>query len=161
LETIYADLDCLVLTSDNEGTPVSVIEALASGVPVIATAVGGVPDLMRAFPEKHLAKSIYLSNGEQLELWNGEEIVGKVDKPCLASSGVLVPPGDSKALALALELLWSEEHLLVECGRRGSSWVYDIYSIDRLVEDVDTLYSELLGAGSAQVDGRIKEEETL
>jgi glycosyltransferase involved in cell wall biosynthesis len=149
------------LTSDNEGTPVSVIEALASGVPVIATAVGGVHDLMRAFPKKHVAKSIHLSNGEQLELWNGEEVVGKIDKPWLASSGILLPPGDSKALALALELLWSEEHLLVECGRRGSSWVYDIYSIDRLVEDVDTLYSELLGAGSAQVDGRIKEEETL
>jgi len=34
LETVYADLDCLVLTSDNEGTPFSVIEALSAEVPV-------------------------------------------------------------------------------------------------------------------------------
>lgn len=42
----YSDLDLLVISSDNEGTPVSIIEALAAGVPVVATAVGGVPDLL-------------------------------------------------------------------------------------------------------------------
>src|SRR4029077_14716852 len=31
----------------NEGTPVALIEAMAAGVPVAATAVGGVPDLLR------------------------------------------------------------------------------------------------------------------
>lgn len=43
---IYADLDAVVISSDNEGTPVSLIEAMAAGCPVIATAVGGVPDLI-------------------------------------------------------------------------------------------------------------------
>lgn len=46
LPTIYADLDALVISSDNEGTPVSIIEAMAAGVPVVSTAVGGVPDLL-------------------------------------------------------------------------------------------------------------------
>ena len=46
LPRIYADLNALVISSDNEGTPVSVIEALASGVPVVGTNVGGVPDLI-------------------------------------------------------------------------------------------------------------------
>jgi glycosyltransferase involved in cell wall biosynthesis len=44
---IYADLAILAVTSNNEGTPVSAIEAMAAGVAVVATSVGGVPDLLR------------------------------------------------------------------------------------------------------------------
>ena len=46
LPAVYADLDVLALTSNNEGTPVSIIEAMAAGVPVVATAVGGVRDVL-------------------------------------------------------------------------------------------------------------------
>lgn len=46
LVPIYTDLDVLVISSDSEGTPVSVIEALASGTAVVSTAVGGVPDVL-------------------------------------------------------------------------------------------------------------------
>ena len=47
LENVYPDLDCVVNSSRNEGTPVALIEAMAAGVPVVATAVGGTPDLLR------------------------------------------------------------------------------------------------------------------
>jgi glycosyltransferase involved in cell wall biosynthesis len=43
----YAALDALLLPSANEGTPVVAIEALATGLPVVATRVGGVPDVVR------------------------------------------------------------------------------------------------------------------
>jgi glycosyltransferase involved in cell wall biosynthesis len=43
---IYADLDVVALTSHNEGSPVSLIEALASARPVVSTAVGGVPEVV-------------------------------------------------------------------------------------------------------------------
>jgi glycosyltransferase involved in cell wall biosynthesis len=46
LARIYADLDVLVVSSDNEGTPVSAIEAMTSGCPVVATRVVGLPDLI-------------------------------------------------------------------------------------------------------------------
>jgi glycosyltransferase involved in cell wall biosynthesis len=47
MPAVYAALDVLALTSLNEGTPVTAIEALAAGVPVVATAVGGVADIVR------------------------------------------------------------------------------------------------------------------
>lgn len=46
LPEVYASLDALALTSDNEGTPVVLIEALAAGVPVVASKVGGVGDVL-------------------------------------------------------------------------------------------------------------------
>ncbi len=42
----YDAFDALLLPSRNEGTPVSAIETLASGRPVVATRVGGVPDVV-------------------------------------------------------------------------------------------------------------------
>ncbi len=46
LKPIYSILDIVLLTSLNEGTPVSLIEAEAHGVSVIATKVGGVEDVV-------------------------------------------------------------------------------------------------------------------
>ncbi len=44
---LFAAFDVFVLPSGNEGTPVTAIEALAGGCPVVATRVGGVPDVVR------------------------------------------------------------------------------------------------------------------
>jgi glycosyltransferase involved in cell wall biosynthesis len=43
----YSAMDALLLPSANEGTPVSVIEALAAQRPAVATRVGGTPDVIR------------------------------------------------------------------------------------------------------------------
>jgi glycosyltransferase involved in cell wall biosynthesis len=46
LPAIYAATDVFLLTSRNEGTPVALIEAMASGVPGVSTDVGGVNDVI-------------------------------------------------------------------------------------------------------------------
>ncbi len=46
LAAVYGDLDVVVNASANEGTPVALIEALAAARPVVATRVGGTPDLL-------------------------------------------------------------------------------------------------------------------
>jgi glycosyltransferase involved in cell wall biosynthesis len=44
---LYGAADVVALTSGNEGTPVTLIEALAAGTPVVSTDVGGVRDVVR------------------------------------------------------------------------------------------------------------------
>jgi glycosyltransferase involved in cell wall biosynthesis len=46
LRPLYADAGLLLLTSHNEGTPVAIIEAMANRVLVIASRVGGIPNLI-------------------------------------------------------------------------------------------------------------------
>jgi glycosyltransferase involved in cell wall biosynthesis len=46
LQALYAGVDLVALSSLNEGTPVALIEAMAAGCAVVATAVGGVPDVV-------------------------------------------------------------------------------------------------------------------
>jgi glycosyltransferase involved in cell wall biosynthesis len=46
MDEVYAGLDIVALTSLNEGTPVSLIEAQAANKPIVSTRVGGVEDVV-------------------------------------------------------------------------------------------------------------------
>jgi glycosyltransferase involved in cell wall biosynthesis len=107
----YEAIDALLLPSVNEGTPVSVIEALAAGRPAVATRVGGVPDVVR----------------------------DGVD-------GFLSDVGDASTLADRLAELARDPERRAEMGREGREHVVQRYAVDRLVDDVDRLYRELLSA---------------
>jgi glycosyltransferase involved in cell wall biosynthesis len=105
----FAAFDVFVLPSGNEGTPVTAIEALASGCPVVATRVGGVPDVVT----------------------DGED-------------GFLVEPGDVDELATSMARLANDAGLRARMAAAGRERMRTRYSVDRLIDDVDRLYRDLL-----------------
>ncbi len=126
LASIYQSMDVVCLTSRNEGTPVSLIEALAASKPVISTDVGGVRDILNRR--------------------------GKNPSPSQESSfsicdhGLLVRSGDHKGLAKGLEFLIKESSLRQEMGRRGRLYVREKYGADRLIQDIHRLYESLVSS---------------
>ena len=44
---LYSNYDAFLLPSHYEGMPITLIEAMASGMPIIASEVGGIPDMLR------------------------------------------------------------------------------------------------------------------
>ena len=60
--------------------------------------------------------------------------------------GLLIPAGDVVALASALEVLARDPSLRARMGRAGAERARARYGVERLVDDVDALYRELLSA---------------
>ena len=86
LVNVYSEMSVIVNTSLNEGTPVSLIEAMASGVPVVATAVGGVPDVVRQGETGYLAPSgdaRALANQVNTALRDGSSIARRAQEDVL------------------------------------------------------------------------------
>ena len=120
---VYADLDILALTSLNEGTPVSIIEAMASSVPVIATDAGGVIDLLGK-PQDTLSA-------------NGFKICER---------GVLCRTDDSIGFANGLKWLVDNRELAQKTFvKQAKVFVNDHYTHKRLIRDMERLYMDLAG----------------
>jgi len=116
-EYFYPALDVVALTSRNEGTPLTLIEAMANARPVVATSVGGVVDLL------------------------GDVVEDGPYKVC--RRGISVPAGDEAAFVAALSRIIRDRSLRQELGERGLEFVEVNYSKERLFEDIKDLYGEL------------------
>jgi glycosyltransferase involved in cell wall biosynthesis len=53
---VLGAMDVFVLSSDYEGNPLSVMEAMAAGLPIVSTAAGGVPELLEHGREGHIVQ---------------------------------------------------------------------------------------------------------
>lgn len=132
-ESFYSALDVVALTSLNEGTPLTLIEAMANARPVIATAVGGVVDL--------------LGNCHSLPPKRSDVAAEKKSRYTVCERGVLVETNDADGFCKGLNFLLESEELRREMGERGRKFVEQNYSKERLVSDVLALYKELVGEG--------------
>ncbi len=106
---ILASCDVAVLPSLAEGLPNAVLEYLASGLPVVATALGG----------------------------NLEVVEDGV-------TGLLVPPNDPHALAMALSRLVADSQFAGQIAKAGRERVESKFSFERLITEVEGLYTHLL-----------------
>ncbi|MFY7943415.1 MAG: glycosyltransferase [Crocinitomicaceae bacterium] len=109
IKTFNAGMDIICLTSSNEGTPVSLIEAQACNIPVISTDVGGVKDIV-----------------------NENE------------TGFVVPKNNPEKFAEKLLELIEDEKKREKMSQNGWSFVKDNFHYQRLVNDMENYYHNLL-----------------
>jgi glycosyltransferase involved in cell wall biosynthesis len=117
--SFYADFDVVALTSLNEGTPMTLIEAMGCGRAVASTEVGGVADLM----------------GRRRETLDGFTIW---------EHGVTAPSRDVEAFTNGLRYLIERPGLRREMGERGRAFVLSRLSKERLIGDMENLYCGLM-----------------
>ena len=132
LENVYPALDIVALTSRNEGTPLTLIEAMANARPVISTAVGGVVDL--------LGEPLISSASQPGSSRDSRETVPFQ----VCERGISVSPDDAAAFAAGLARLVDDNALRRETGARGLQFVTRQYSKERLYKDIESLYKGLL-----------------
>jgi glycosyltransferase involved in cell wall biosynthesis len=119
---IYASIDVAALTSLNEGTPLTLIEAMATGVPAISTAVGGVVDVLGAVEER------VSEDGATYEI---------------RERGVTAASNDDAGFAAGLRRLARDAALRQTLAERGRAFAHATYSKERLIADIIRVYRGL------------------
>lgn len=99
--------DLFLFPSLAEGMPNAVLEAAAAGLPIVATSVGGIPEIIK----------------------NG-------------LNGILIPPGDSRALADATLRLLRNHELSNRFGRAAQETIRANFGFDRLADALTNLYHQ-------------------
>lgn len=109
---VYRAMDLVVLPSESEGMPNVALEAMIFGKPVVATRVGGVPEV--------------IVDGE---------------------TGVVVPPGDPRALGEAMIRVLGDGEAAARLGRAGLRRALTQFDPKTRAERILGLYDEVLATG--------------
>lgn len=118
-ETVYRELDVSVLTSISEGLPLTVLEAMASEVPLVCTRVGACAELLEG---------------------------GSLEDRGLGEAGLLADVGDHEAVGRAIVRLLSDESLRARMGRAGRRRVERYYDQRQVVARYRAAYADALRA---------------
>ena len=118
-EQFWSDKDLAMITSKNEGTPVSLIESMFCGIPYLASRVGGIPDMVNGTVLRKNSNLYIYKNCVQIESHNADDYL--------------------KAITLFLN-----DTVFKEDAERASLELSKKYSINRLLSDIDSVYTELL-----------------
>lgn len=101
--------DIFAMPSLMEALPFALLEAMAGGVPPVATSVWGIPEVVR----------------------DGE-------------TGLLVPPGDPDALAVAIERLLSDQDLRARMGAACRTLAEEKFSLEGMISQTVAVYKEAI-----------------
>jgi len=108
IENVLVASDVVILTSINEGTPLSLIQAQMAGKPVIATNVGSVSEVVQ------------------------NQVSGYVGQ------------FTDEEFAMLIEKLCKENSLRDEMGQKGHEFALRNFSVERLTNDHEEIYRELV-----------------
>jgi glycosyltransferase involved in cell wall biosynthesis len=123
LVDVYTNLDIVALTSLNEGTPVSLIEAMAAGRVVVATDVGGIKDLLGSETDTDVKPN---ANFKVLE------------------RGIIVKAQDASSFARALCLVLENNVLRKRIITLARDFIKTRFTKERLIKDIEGLYIRLV-----------------
>jgi glycosyltransferase involved in cell wall biosynthesis len=142
LAQYYRAADLYLHAARAETFPLTVLEALACGTPVVATAVGGIPEQVR---------SLDLGNAEGVQTYSDRE-----------ATGVLVASGDSEAMAHAARALVDDADLLRALRNNARADACRRFRLDRQADEYLGWYGELIEAFAAEAPrgdpGRTQED---
>lgn len=104
-------MDLFLMTSEFEGLPLALLEAMASRLPVVVTPAGGIPEVV-----EH------------------------------GFNGAVVPLGETAELATVIVELLSDDAKRRRTGDAGRRTVENGFSVDRMTQDLESIYKEVLDA---------------
>ncbi|HET7583604.1 MAG TPA: glycosyltransferase family 4 protein [Gemmatimonadaceae bacterium] len=130
--SLLAAARVVALTSRSEGLGSTLLEAMALGVPVVATAVGGIPEVI----------------GDSAHVGGIAEHGAPEHGAAVADvAGALVPSGDPPALADALARVLTDDALRDRLSRAGQQRAQR-FSIERTADETLAVYERVLASAS-------------
>ena len=106
----------------------TITEALACGTPVVATAVGGIPDQVKS-----------LANADQ-----GQQIAGLKPYGASEATGILVPVGNARAMAVCINRLLRDDPLRWLMGQNAARDAVKRFGLHRQADDFLSWYREII-----------------